>query len=180
MKIKGIFIIAFSVSLLLLGLSSCLNSNYDESLDDLVHGLYFGMEKDAFFKHCWDLNQEGKTGHGTMDNNVMYEDSVNFEPKVVINFYPAFVEDKISELPMSFYFKGWAPWNKKKLNQDFLLKQVVAFFEKKYETAFQQKKLPNGQIGYYKVIKPITIRIYKDIDEMLVKADIKHSVFQQK
>ena len=165
---------------LLVGFSACKSTNYDESLDDLVHGIYFGMEKEVFFKHCWDLNQEGKTGHGTVDNNVMYEDSINFEPKVVINFYPEFEEDKISELPMSFYFKGWAPWNKKKLSQDVLRKQVLNFFEKKYDTKFESKKLANGTTAYFKVIPPITIRVYDDIDEMFVKADIKHAHFQKK
>ena len=171
--------IAFLI-FIILSAGACKNVNYDESLDDLVHGLYFGMDKDAFFKHCWDLNQEGITGHGTLDNNVMYEDSVNFEPKVVINFYPEFAENKISEFPMSFYFKGWAPWTKKELNQDRLQKQVLQFFEKKYEITFEEKKFPNGQIAYFKVIGSLTIRVYKDIDEMLVKADIKHAKFPEK
>lgn len=158
---------------------SCKN-NYDESLDDLVHGIYFGMDKDTFFKHCWDLNQEGKTGHGTIDNNVMYMDSINFEPKVVVNFYPDFVDNKIANMPMSFYFKGWAPWTKNELNQERLQKQVRAFFEKKYNTEFKEKTLPNGDVALYKVIDPLTIRIYKDVDEMLVRADIKHDVFSEK
>ncbi len=162
----------------LLLVSSC-KSNYDESLDDLVHGIYFGMDRDTFYKHCWDLNQEGQTAHGTLDNNVMYEDSVNFEPKVVVNFYPEFVEDKISEFPISFYFKGWSPWKKNELNQDLLYGQVIQYFEKKYETKFEEKKLPNGKVAHYKVLKPVTIRVYKDIDEMLVKADIKHAGFQK-
>lgn len=177
MRIRILKPILLSTMFLLVG-TACEN-NYDESLDNLVHGLYFGMEKEAFFKHCWDLNQEGKTGHGTMDNNVMYEDSMNFEPKVVINFYPKFVDDKISTFPMSFYFKGWSPWKKNQLSQDLLMKQVLSFFEKKYETKFKEKKLPGGAIAYYSVIKPLTIRIYKDVDEMLVNADIKHDVFQK-
>lgn len=169
---------AFAV--ILLFSTACKNINYDASLDDLVHGLYFGMERDAFFKHCWDLNQEGITGHGTMDNNVMYEDSMNFEPKVVINFYPEFVEDKIATFPMSFYFKTWAPWNKKELSQDRLEKQVLKYFENKYEIQMEEKELPSGKKVYYKVLKPITIRVFKDFDEMLVKADIQHANFQAK
>lgn len=179
MSNKHFFKIKWLILILLIGVFSC-ESNYDESMDDLIMGLYFGMEKDAFFKHCWDLNQEGKAHHGTKDNNVMYMDSINFDPKVVINFYPRFTDDKISALPMSFYFKGWAPWNKNELRQDSLQMQVVRFFEKKYGPGFKEKKVGNGDIAYYKVIGPLTIRVYKDTDEMFVKADIQNKNFQKK
>ena len=72
----------------------CSGPKYDKSYDELVKGLYFGMEKKAFFDHCWDLNQKGETHHGTIDNNVMYVDSVNFTPKVIVNFYPEFFRRK--------------------------------------------------------------------------------------
>ena len=180
MRSKNIIALALVCVLLGLGIQSCKDNSHDEALDDLVQGLYFGMEKDVFFKHCWDLNQEGITGHGTLNNNVMYEDSVNFDPLVVVNFYPEFVDDKIAELPMSFYFKGWSPWTKKELNQNRLKEQVLKFFQKKYGPDFKEKKLPNGDIAYYKVMKPVTIRIYNDVDEMLVKADIKNENFQKK
>lgn len=174
----------FSVVLLFLvtlsTLYQCGNTQYDKSYDELVKGLYFGMERKAFFEHCWDLNQNGETQHGTIDNNVMYIDSVNFDPKVVINFYPDFVEDKISKMPMSFYFHGWAPWNKDLLSQEVLSKQVMKLFENRYEGKFEEQKAPNGRPFQVMFVGPLMVRVYNDIDEMIVKADISNKYFKEK
>jgi hypothetical protein len=170
----------FSISILtiLLLTSSCKQNAVTEGADDIVFGVHFGMEKEAFFKHCWELNQEKKTGHGTIDNNVMYEDSTNFEHLVVVNFYPDFVENKIAKMPMSFYYKGWAPWNKTELTQDQLLGEIVKWFEMKYGGSFKEKQVTQSQKAFYKVLGPITVRVYKDaFDEMLVRADISHAGF---
>lgn len=168
---------------LMLMCHSCKNpsstADYDESLDDLVKGVYFGMTKDDFFKHCWDMNQVGETNHGTIGNMVMYKDSINFDPKVVINFYPEFVDDKISELPMIFYFHAWAPWNKAELPQEKLEQQVKTFFEKRYNMTMEKKDAGNGKHVYFKVVGPLMIRVYKDSDDMLIKADIRNSVYMK-
>jgi len=169
---------------LLLGVTSCKNvsSNepYDESLDDLVKGIYFGMERKDFFDHCWDMNQAGDTHHGTIANMVMYIDSINYDPKTVINFYPKFEKDLISELNMIYYYHAWAPWNKNELKQDSLQMEVVRYFENRYETSFEKKEARPGYDVYYSHVNPLLIRVYKDRDEMLVKADIIHSGYQAK
>ncbi|MBT8231986.1 MAG: hypothetical protein KJN84_05135 [Bacteroidia bacterium] len=152
--------------------------SYDDSYDELVKGLYFGMDKQEFFSHCWDLNQKGETHHGTIDNNVMYVDSINFDPKVIVNFYPEFLDDKISKLPMSFYFHGWAPWNKNLLSQDSLSLQVMKLMEAKYGEGFEKRTAPNGRPFHIKFAGPLMIRVYNDIDEMIVKADISHKYYQ--
>lgn len=155
--------------------------SYDERLDDLAMGLYFGMERQDFLDHCWDLNQEGKTHHGTIGNMVMYIDSSNYDPKVVINFYPKFNENQeISELPMIFYYHAWAPWNKNELKQDTLQQQVVRFFSKRYDVEFEKTQAKEGYDVYHKIKGPVMIRVYKAEDEMLVKADIRNSVYMKK
>lgn len=172
---------SFSFLVLVILLSSCKNSyspgSYDEKLDDIVKGVYFGMAKEDFFTHCWDMNQEGQTHHGTIANMVMYVDSLNFSPKSVINFYPEFYNDKVSEMPMLFYYHAWSPWNKNVLKQDSLHIQAVRFFEMKYGVPFEKKEAKPGFDIYYKTIGPLVIRIYKDQDEMLVKADIKNTAY---
>jgi len=154
--------------------SSNASSDYDETLDDIVWGIYFGMERQDFLDHCWELNQEGKTNHGTIKNQVGYVDSLNFEPKVIVNFYPRFEKNVISEMPFIFYFNAWAPWNNDELKQEDLYQQVINYFEKKYETKLEKKDAPNGKSLYYKIIGPIMVRVYKDVDEMKVFADIRH------
>jgi len=172
-----VLVLVFAVMLIFL---RCGQAKYDKSYDELVMGLYFGMDRQVFFDHCWDLNQKGKTQHGTIDNNVMYMDSVNFEPKVVVNFYPDFIDDKISKLPMTFYFHGWAPWNKNKLSQVELSKQVIKWFENRYTGKFEKQKAPNGRSFNVLFSGPLMIRVYNDIDEMIVKADISNKYFKDK
>lgn len=172
------------VLLLAFCMSSCKSEykpgSYAEELDDIVKGVYFGMSKDDFFKHCWDLNQEGLTHHGTIANMVMYVDSSNFAPKAVINFYPKFSNDVVSEMPVIYYYHAWAPWNKNELKQDSLQMQVVRYYERKYDTKLEKKEAKHGYDVYYKVIGPLMVRVYKDQDEMLVKADIRNSVYMEK
>lgn len=173
--LNNTFLILFSF---LICLSSCKDASkpggYNEALDDLEKGVYFGMEKEDFFTHCWDMNQSGETHHGTIGNMVMYVDSINYDPKVVINFYPKFVDNKISEMPMIFYFHAWAPWNTKELSQDSLQLQVVKYFENKYEVAFEKMESKPGYDIYYKAFGPLKVRVYKDQDNMKVMADIMH------
>ncbi len=157
---------------------SCKDTYSEDNLEDLVMGLYFGMEKKEFYDHCWELNKLGKAHHGSLNNEVMYMDSVNFNHTVSVNFFPAFVDGVITELPMTFYYAGWAPWNTDKLDQDSLLLEVKSWLEIKFGDGFVEKKLSNNDVGYYKVDGPRTIRLYKDKNEMLVKADIKHKDFK--
>ena len=176
--LKGMVLFLFIAPLLL---SNCKNDGYTPEMDQLVKGIYFGMDKDVFFKHCWDMNQVGETHHGSLDNSVMYLDSLNFSKDVLINFYPEFNEKReIKKLPLKFYYRGWSPWNKNKLTQNGLQKEVVKFMEQKYGEGFKEKVIDEKHTAYYKVIGPIVIRVYKDIDEMIVRADISHDKFDDK
>jgi len=174
------------LAIILLALSfSCSNQkksydNYNEELDDIVMGIYFGMEKQDFLDHCWDLNQEGKTAHGTIGNMVMYVDSLNFESKAIVNFYPKFEKDAISEMPFIFYYNAWAPWNSHELNQEDLYQETIKFFENKYDTVLEKKEAPNGKHLHFKVVGPLMIRVYKDTDEMKVNADVRNYAYMEK
>lgn len=170
------------VSIVVLGISvGCKKEGSDASLEQLVKGVYFGMDQEVFFKHCWDMNQVGETHHGSLDNNVMYLDSTNFSRDVFINFYPDFNEKKeIKKFPMKFYYRAWSPWNKNELTQDGLQKEVVKFMEMKYGPGFKEKVIDEKHTAYYKVIGPLVVRIYKDLDEMIVRADITHDKYTDK
>ncbi len=174
----------YILSILFLATTFSCNKNatntYDDSLDDIVMGIYFGMERKDFLDHCWDLNQDGKTHHGTIGNMVMYVDSLNYDPKVVVNFFPKFEKDVIAEMPHIFYFSAWSPWNKEELKQEKLYQQVIKYFEKKYNTTLEKKEAPNGKFLHYKTLGPIMIRVYKDIDEMKVNADVRHLTYMEK
>lgn len=176
--LKALYFFAACTLVMCLGCKDSFTpGNYNESLDNLEKGVYFGMEKEDFFTHCWDMNQAGETHHGTIGNMVMYMDSTNYSPKVVINFYPKFNEGKISEMPMIFYYHAWAPWNASELPQDSLQMQIVRYFENKYEVSFDKLESRPGFDIYYKAIGPLKVRVYKDQDKMKVNADIMHKFY---
>ena len=79
---------------------------------------------------------------------------------------------------MSFYYHGWSPWNKEELSQDKLLKEVISYFENRYGEGFEEQRAPNGRPFYIKFAGPLMIRVYNDIDEMIVKADISNKYFK--
>src|SRR5664280_2349497 len=47
------------------------------------------------------------------------------------DFYPNFNQGKIFEMPVTFKYKGWAPWNKA-LSSDNLQNAVQKWYEKVY------------------------------------------------
>ena len=177
LSLASLILISFSCGS---GGGASYGAEYDESLDDIVMGVYFGMERKDFLDHCWELNQEGKTRHGTIGNMVMYVDSLNFTPKVVTNFYPKFEENVISEMPFIFYFNAWAPWNMDELKQEDLYQQVIKYFEHKYEISLERKDAPNGKHLHYNRVGPLMVRVFKDKDEMKVHADVRNFAYIQK
>ena len=52
----------------------------------------------------------------------------------LMDFYPRFVEGKISEMPVTFNYAGWAPWNQK-LSSDSLQHDVCNGMKRSMEMA---------------------------------------------
>ena len=75
-------------------------------------GLYFGMPEKDFYMHCWKLNQKGLIKQGESNTTVEYQLKDELKYPAVMDFYPKFNQGKISEMPVMFKYKGWAPWNK--------------------------------------------------------------------
>ena len=79
--------------------------------DSLFLGFYLGMPAQDFYDRCWDLNKQGLIMEGPANATVQYRVQDLSHPASV-NFYPGFYEGKIIEMPMSFSYDSWAPWNK--------------------------------------------------------------------
>ena len=45
-----------------------------------------------------------------------------------MNFYPEFVDGKISEMPVQFLYNGWSPWTKS-LSADSLQVEILKWYE---------------------------------------------------
>ncbi len=102
--------------------------------DSLFLGINFGMTSKAFYNHCWELNKLGLIRQGTSNLSVLY----NFEYlkyPAEMNFYPTFHEDKIYEMPVSFKYNAWSPWNKH-LSSDSLQLDVLNLYKEWYGNDF--------------------------------------------
>src|SRR5664279_1552430 len=154
--------------------------------DSIFLGLYFGMAEKDFYGHCWKLNHKGMIRQG--ETNTTAEFLLNDELKypAAMDFYPKFNQGKIAEMPVSFKYKGWAPWNKT-LSSDKLQIAVLKWYEKVYGDGFIKVKHPLHGTAYVKIDGNRRITIFKENDlrvwaiftDMTVKKGWYDSVSQQ-
>ena len=119
---------------LTIGLFSC-QSEYEKMVkrelasgvqsDSLFFGLYLGMTNKDFFSRCWELNKQGVLFHGGQNTTVEYRFE-DFGKAATMNFYPDFHEGKIYEMPVTFAYNAFAPWDST-YSPDTLLDQTMAF-----------------------------------------------------
>ena len=131
--------------------------------DSLFLGLYFGMPEKDFYEHCWRLNQKGLIKQGESNTTAELELKDELTHNAVMDFYPRFNLGKISEMPVSFKYKGWAPWNKT-LSSDILQKEVLKWYKKIYGDGFIEIKHHLHGTAYVKISGNRRITIFKEND----------------
>ena len=152
--------------------------------DSLFMGLYLGMPEKNFYTRCWELNLEGMIRQGTRNMTVEYELKEELKYPGTMDFYPEFLNGKIFEMPVRFFYNGWAPWNKK-LSSDSLQIEVLKWYEKQYGTGFLEVKHPTKGSAFVKVNGNRHISIFKEDDlhvwavftDLLVKKEIRDSTY---
>ena len=161
----------FFVGLFALMLTTACHSEYHQRVeaelatgvreDSLFLGITFGMSPKEFFAHCWELNKQGVIREGTQNTSVMYELDELKHPATA-NFYPAFYEDAIYEMPVTYAYKAWAPWNRE-LFSDSLQLDVLTLYQQQYGDDFIMVDHPKG-VAYVKVDGNRRISIFKEND----------------
>lgn len=121
-----------------------------ENYDSLFLGFEFGMERKAFFEYCWEMNKQKLFLHGTGATSVQYMLVNELPEPVVMRFYPSFHNEKIYEMPVTFTYEAWAPWNKQYWS-DVLLEQMYGVFKKWYGDGFQVINHPTQGKIYAKI-----------------------------
>lgn len=141
--------------------------------DSLFLGIYLGMPEKEFYQHCWKLNKKGLIKQGTSNTTAEYELKDELKYPAVMNFYPKFNDGKIFEMPVTFKYKGWAPWNKT-LSAENLQKEVLNWYEKLYGDGFLQVKHHLHGTAYFKINgnRRITIFIQDDLHVWAVLTDM--------
>ena len=131
--------------------------------DSLFLGLYFGMPERDFYVHCWNLNHKGLLIQGETNTTAEYQLKDELKHPAVMDFYPNFNQGKIFEMPVTFKYKGWAPWNKA-LSADNLQIEVQKWYAKIYGKGFIKVKHPLHGIAYVKIDGNRRITIFKEND----------------
>jgi hypothetical protein len=141
-----------------------------ERHDTIFLGLYLGMSSKDFYSHCWELNKQGLIRQGAGNTSVLYELSDELKATVDVNFYPTFFEDKIYEMPVTFRYKAWAPWNKQ-FSGDTLQLELRNIFQEWYGVGFIEIDHPLKGKAFLKVDGNRRISLYKgNNDDGIVSA----------
>ncbi len=139
MKFRGFafcVLVLGSVVFLIEGCNGHLGSADEKKYDSLFLGISLGMDKKAFYDHCWEYNRRKIFTHGPTNQNVEYHLVGETKSPVMMRFYPTFEDDKIYEMPVTFTYEAWAPWNKQ-FTADSLLVDLVPVFKRWYGDDFQ-------------------------------------------
>jgi hypothetical protein len=131
--------------------------------DSLFLGITFGMTSKAFYTHCWDMNKAGVIKEGPNNSTVQYY-IPNVEPPIRMLFYPNFHEDRIYEMPITFNYVSWSPWNKD-LYADKLQLKIVEVLEDWYGEGFIRLDHPKGGALYAKIDGNRRISVWCEDDE---------------
>lgn len=136
--------------------------------DSLFMGLYLGMPDKDFYTRCWKLNKKGLIKQGSTNTTVEYLMKNELKYPTTMDFYPSFVDNKISEMPVRFVYSGWAPWNKE-LTSEKLQTDVLRWFKLVYGDDFIEIQHPQKGMAYVNISGNRRISIFKE-DELHVWA----------
>jgi hypothetical protein len=141
--------------------------------DSLFLGLYFGMPERDFYQHCWILNHKGMIKQGETNTTAEYKLKDELKYSALMDFYPKFNQGKISEMPVTFKYEGWAPWNKK-LSSANLQDEVLKWYKKIYGGGFIMVKHHSHGKAYVKIDgnRRITIFVGDDLHVWAVFTDM--------
>jgi len=183
-KMKKVFLGSKALIIVIVCYScGTFESKSNKSYDSLFLGISLGMGKKEFYDYCWEMNRQKKVIHGPTNQSVEYRLVDELESPVMMRFYPSFHQDKIYEMPVTFTYEGWAPWNKQ-FQADTLLLQMLVVFKRWYGEDF--KVLEHKTMGtvYYKMDGKRRINLFKRDDQyveaVFTDLEVEKSIKEQK
>ncbi len=137
--------------------------------DSLFLGIYLGMPQKEFFDHCTELNKQQVITQGSgSSTNVEYRMPDLLESELIMRFFPTFIDHQIFEMPVTYSYAAWAPWNKQYWS-DVLLEQMVVHYKEWYGDDFKLLNHPTQGKVYYKIDGKRRINLFV-MDEQYVQA----------
>ncbi|MCH6198545.1 hypothetical protein MMU07_03065 [Aquiflexum sp. LQ15W] len=149
--------ILFPLFILVLLIQSCDSSIFTSSdnnlskSDSLFLGFHLGMPQKDFFDLCTELNKQQKITQGPGGTtNVEYRIVDEYDSEISMRFYPTFIEEKIFEMPVTYSYVAWAPWNRQYWAEK-LLPKVLERYKEIYGDDFKLINHPTQGKVYYKI-----------------------------
>ena len=134
--------------------------------DSLFLGISLGMDRKAFYDYCWEQNKNKVFTHGPANQNVEFKLVNELEKPVAMRFYPTFHDDKIFEMPVTFTYEAWAPWNREYW-ADSLLVDMLPVFKKWYGDDFKKFDHPTMGVVYYRIDGYRRINLFRKDDQFV-------------
>lgn len=122
----------------------------NKKYDSLFLGISLGMDEKAFFDYCWELNKQKLVTHGPTNQSVEYVLATELDHPVRMQFYPVFYNHKIVDMPVTYTYSSWAPWNKE-YGSEVLLKNMLVLYKKWYGEEFKSLNHPTMGTIHYKM-----------------------------
>lgn len=137
--------------------------------DQIFFDIYLGMKQKDFFDHCTELNKQeiitqGPGGTTSVEHRIKDK----FSSEVSVRFFPTFIDYKIFEMPVTYSFIAWAPWNRQFWAEN-LLEEVLEDYKKVYGDDFKLLNHPTQGKVYYKIDGTRRINLFVK-DEQFVQA----------
>lgn len=149
--------ILFPLFILILIFQSCDSSILSSSKDDLSKsdslflGFHLGMAQKDFFDLCTELNKQQTITQGPGGStNVEYRIVDEYDGEISMRFFPTFIEEKIFEMPVTYSYIAWAPWNRQYWAEN-LLPKVLEKYKETYGDDFKLINHPTQGKVYYKI-----------------------------
>jgi hypothetical protein len=118
--------------------------------DSLFLGMYLGMPEKEFYDHCTELNKQQLITQGGGAISVEYIMKEDFDSPVNMRFFPTFVEGRIFEMPVTYHYLAWAPWNKQYQASE-LLEEMLEKYKGWYGEDFKLLNHHTQGKVYYKI-----------------------------
>lgn len=131
-----------------------LNSGIENN--ELFLRYELGMTRDDFFAVSWEMNRD-EIISGLVKIDYEFE---GLKSRALMRFYPDFVDDRISNVPVDVQYLGWAPWNSD-LSSDSLVVDLVSYYEEDLNASFKYVYVPHlDKNAYVSVQGNRAVKIY--------------------
>ena len=145
--------------------------------DSLFLGVYMGMDLQEFYDHCWKLNKQEIVKEGGKNMSVEYIFKDSLDNPIAFNFYPHLQESKIIHIyNTSFYYYGWAPWNKH-LQSDKLFEMIQPILMEWHGGNEPFTQIKDGKKHLYKIDgnRMIDLFIYDEKTLVATYSDLSYN-----